>query len=171
MIIVSDLWGKDRSEWIELYTTILKQKFDLFFYNSCLLGDVDKSVYDQHVLHQQFVRGGIDTAFKHLSKLEKHPIHILAFSVGGTIAWKYGLQTGNIISLTCVSSTRLRKETEKPIGDINLYFGEEDEYTPNVEWFKKMGINSHIIPSKGHQMYLETDFAEKLCHRMLAQGK
>ena len=66
-------------------------------------------------------------------ELEKHQVHILSFSIGGTIALNFGLTSENINSLDCISSKRLRNETELPEGNLELYFGENDEYKPTVE--------------------------------------
>ena len=57
LIIISDLWGREKAEWLINYTEILETKFDLFFYDSCEIGEVDKSNYIQDNLHNQFFRG------------------------------------------------------------------------------------------------------------------
>src|SRR5690606_412893 len=93
--------------------------------------------------------------------------NILAFSIGGTIAWKIGLKSDNLNTLVCVSSTRLRKETEKPKSLIKLYFGENDEYKPTEAWFKKMKPEYEILSNKEHQVYCETEFAKQLCEKIL----
>lgn len=102
-----------------------------------------------------------------LVALEKEPVHILAFSVGGTIAWKFGIRTGRIRSLTCVSSTRLRKETQRPKGELTLYFGEDDAFRPDPDWLEKMVLEHHLIPNKGHTVYREQAFAERLSRKYL----
>ncbi|WP_299190491.1 alpha/beta hydrolase [uncultured Aquimarina sp.] len=167
LIIISDLWGREKSKWLINYTHILKTKFDLVYYDSCEIGKIDKSDYDQDNLHQQFVNGGIEIAVEKLIEQENSPVNILAFSVGGVIAWKFGLRTDYIKSLICVSSTRLRKETKRPKGKIELYFGENDNYQPKTEWIKNMKLEFKAFPNKGHQIYLETEFAQILCERIL----
>ncbi len=127
LLVISDLWGKEKSDWLIYYARLLEQKFDLVFYDSCEIGGVDQSIYVQDRLHQQFVNGGIERAVDRLVQLEKLPVHVLAFSIGGSIAWKYGLKSGMVQSLNCISSTRLRNETEKPTGHIKLYFGEKEK--------------------------------------------
>ncbi|NOU58684.1 alpha/beta hydrolase [Marinifilum caeruleilacunae] len=170
LIIISDLWGKEKSQWLNHYTQILETKFDLAFYDSCEIGEVDKSNYTQGDLHKQFVSGGIEKAVEKLIELEKSPVHILAFSVGGVIAWKFGLRTNNVKSLKCVSSTRLRKETKRPNGKIKLYFGENDEHRPKSEWIENMKLESKLIEGKGHQVYIEADFAQMVCERIVKQN-
>lgn len=167
LIILSDLWGKEKSEWIKYYTQGLQNNFDITFYDCCELGDVDKTDYQESALHQQFVSGGIDRAVEKLIKLEQQKTHVLAFSVGGAIAWKYGLKSNTVLSLTCISSTRLRYEESKPTGQINLYFGEYDEFQPPQEWFEKMKLEHHVIPKGNHQVYSEKEFTRYLVAHLL----
>ncbi|WP_010183051.1 alpha/beta hydrolase [Aquimarina agarilytica] len=167
LIIISDLWGTEKTEWIINYTKILKTKFDITFYNSCELGKIDKSNYNQNSLHRQFITGGIEIAVDRLAILEKHPITILAFSIGGTIAWKFGIKSKKIKTLICVSSTRLRKETERPNGKLALYFGEKDEFKPTTEWLSTMALEYKIISNKGHLLYHEPKFAKLVSNKLL----
>lgn len=167
LIIISDLWGREKSKWLIYYTQILEKKFNILIYDSCELGQVDISNYTQENLHKQFISGGIEKAIDKLVESEKHKVHILAFSIGGTIAWNYGLKSDNIKSLVCVSSTRLRNETKKPKGDLELYFGENDEYKPTAEWFESIKLEYEILSDKGHQVYCETQFAEQLSEKII----
>lgn len=167
LIIISDLWGKEKAEWLTNYTEILKTKFDLKFYDSCEIGKVDKSNYVQDSLHNQFVNGGIELAVEKLIEQEKNPVNILAFSIGGVIAWNFGLKTDNIKSLLCISSTRLRKETRRPKGRITLYFGENDEYQPSPEWIEYMQVAFNVLPNKSHQVYREMKLAKDLSDKIL----
>ena len=162
LIIISDLWGREKSEWLVNYTRVLEAKFDIEFYDSCELGEIDKTEYTQANLHKQFVESGIEKAVSKLIDIEKYPINILAFSIGGTIAWKYGIRTGKITSLVCVSSTRLRKETEKPSGRLKLFFGENDKFKPETEWLENMELDYQVLSHKGHEVYSEREFAEQL---------
>lgn len=167
LIVLSDLWGREKSEWIENYTQILKKDFDIIYYDSCELGGIDKSDYREDKLHQQFINGGIQRAVEKLNQLEKEKVNILAFSIGGSIAWKFGLDSKRIESLYCVSSTRLRHETVRPSGNIELYFGEKDNYRPSKEWLVKMAVNYKILDEKEHQFYRERKFSEELSKHIL----
>ena len=100
-------------------------------------------------------------------KIQKQKVNILAFSIGGTIAWNFGLKTDNINSLVCVSSTRLRNETERPKGDVELYFGKNDQYKPTVEWLENMKLDYELLSGKGHQVYREPQFAEYLSEKIV----
>lgn len=153
LIILSDLWGKQKSEWVNTYIDMLSENYDIKFYDCCELGEINISDYREEKLHEAFINGGLERAVENLIRLEKKKVNILAFSIGGTIAWKYGLISEKIDSLICLSSTRLRKEIIKPKGEISLYFGEEDKFKPNEEWLKKMELNYEIIKNKEHEFY------------------
>jgi hypothetical protein len=45
LIMLSDLWGKEKSEWITDYVAVLESKFEIMFYDCCELGGVDKTIY------------------------------------------------------------------------------------------------------------------------------
>lgn len=167
LIILSDLWGRDKSEWLIYYTQILNNYFDIQYYDCCELGEIDMFDYNEESLHKQFINGGINRAVDKLYELERQPVTILAFSIGGTIAWKYGLKSDRIDSLICVSSTRLRMETLKPAGKIILYFGEDDAYKPDIDWFNNMMLNQNFIKDSGHQFYKDRDFANELYKRII----
>ena len=167
LILLSDLWGKEKASWIDQYTTILKGHFDLQFYDSCELGDVSKSDYTQESLHQQFIDFGIDQSVQNLIQLEKKRLSVLAFSVGGVIAWNYALQTSLLDKLYCVSSTRLRYETQKPEGHIELYYGKLDQHQPAQEWFEKIGLDCIGFNQRGHDLYTEPSFANNLAEHII----
>lgn len=162
LVVISDLWGVEKHRWFTHYTRVLESKFDIKYYDSCELGKIDKSNYSQEHLHRQFVHGGVKTAVNSLLELEKQTVNILAFSIGGTIAWKFGIESNNINTLICVSSTRLRKETEKPNGKIELYFGENDKFRPIKEWFEMMKLDCNVLLDKEHEVYREPEFAKQL---------
>ena len=56
------------------------------------------------------MNSGIEIAVQTLLNKEKGEIKILAFSVGGTIAWKAALKGLKVSDLVAVSSNRLRYE-------------------------------------------------------------
>lgn len=166
LLILSDLWGIQKSDWIRYYTTELKDSFELQYYDCCKLGELNISPYTEENLHQQFVQRGIKLAVENLGKLEQGKVNILAFSIGGVIGWKWAVNNPNAISLYAVSSTRLRYETSKPSGRIELYFGEEDPYKPKNEWFIKMNLDIYFENKKTHQIYMTPEFAKTLCKRI-----
>jgi hypothetical protein len=167
LIILSDLWGKEKSEWVSDYVELLKDKFEIQYYDCCELGEIDKTNYIEEKLHSQFVNGGIEKAVANLLMTEKNQIDILAFSIGGTIAWKAALKGLNVRNLFAVSSTRLRYEDKIPNGAIKLYYGENDNNKPSNDWFEKHSIDFEIIKNKEHDFYTEKEFADSICAEML----
>lgn len=170
LIILSDLWGELKSNWIINYRMKLESNFEIKFYDCCKLGKVDISNYSEEALHTQFVNSGIETAVKELCKLEKGKIHILAFSIGGVIGWKFALANTNIESLVAVSSTRLRYETSKPNSKIELYFGEQDKYHPTEAWFTGMNLEMNLQPNSGHEVYKNELFVNQVCSTIKKSG-
>jgi pimeloyl-ACP methyl ester carboxylesterase len=167
LIILSDLWGKEKSDWVSVYVELLKDKFEIQYYDCCELGTIDKTNYTEENLHSQFVNGGIEKAVANLLKTEKNQIDILAFSIGGTIAWKAALRGLNVRSFFAVSSTRLRYENEIPNGILKLYYGENDSNKPNDDWFEKYSMDFEIIESMKHSFYTEKDFTTSICNEIL----
>ena len=167
LIILSDLWGKEKSNWVAGYVDLLNDKFEIQYYDCCDLGGIDKANYTEENLHSQFVNGGIEKAVANLLKAEKNEIDVLAFSIGGTIAWKSALKGLNVRRLFAVSSTRLRYENEIPNGAIKSYYGENDSNTPSDDWFEKYSIDFEIIKNKEHSFYTEKDFATSICKEIL----
>ena len=148
LLLISDLWGKEKSDWISYYTSILLNNFELEYYDSCDLGSIDTSDYLQENLHHQFVNGGIEKAVAQLIKEEKGFVNVLGFSIGGLIAWKAGLSGLKIQKLFAISSTRLRYENLKPLGTIQLFYGENDNYKPDSNWFKNLHIKESYFKNE-----------------------
>lgn len=171
LIILSDLWGREKSQWLINYTQILNTYFNVEYYDCCELGEVNKSDYIEEKLHKQFVNGGVDRAVEKLIELEKATVNILAFSIGGTIAWKFGVKSDKIDSLICVSSTRLRHEIIKPKGEIVLFYGKNDVFKPKTKWFDTMMLDYDILGGKEHQLYTDCEFAKRLCKQIIKKSK
>ncbi|MNP94502.1 hypothetical protein D3C85_70400 [compost metagenome] len=167
LIILSDLWGKEKSNWVSDYVELLKDKFEIQYYDCCELGGIDKTDYTEENIHSQFVNGGIEKAVENLLKAEKNQINILAFSVGGTIAWKAALKGLNTNGFLAVSSTRLRYETKVPDCKIRLYFGERDNNRPSKDLFEKHSIDFEILKNKEHDFYTEKDCTTSICKAFL----
>lgn len=170
LIILSDLFGKERSSWIASYVELLSPNFDIQYYDCCELGGIDKTIYTKENLHNQFVNGGIERAVDALLKKENKEVTVLAFSIGGTIAWKAALKDLKVESLVAISSTRLRYETQVPNCKVKLYFGKEDIYKPDLSWFANYQIVPEINKNKGHLMYVEKDFIHLVCDAILNQN-
>ena len=169
LLLISDLWGKEKSDWITYYTSILEHHFQIVYYDSCDLGTIDKSDYSEENLHHQFVNGGIDRAVSTLIQKEKQKISVVGFSIGGTIAWKAALLGLKIENLFAISSTRLRHETEKPLGKIKLFYGENDTFRPDNDWVNKMNLTQNLIPNQDHECYTNEEIAQKICKIIVAE--
>ena len=169
LVILSDLWGTKNSQWLNSYTSILDQHFDIAFYSSTHLAEINMGKLDHEQIHQQFIDNGINIAVENLLEYESQSINILAFSIGGTIAWKAALKGLKIENLFAISATRLRYETEKPTGKIELFFGENDGFLPDAEWFEKLNIKKYIVPNHKHEMYRKKEIAQEICSILINQ--
>jgi hypothetical protein len=167
LIILSDLWGETHSEWLVHYSERLKPYFDLFFYDCRVLAEMDSNELAEEKIHHHFVNGGVDRADHNLLLREPHPTHVLGFSVGGTIGWK-SIQKGlKAKSLTAVSSTRLRYENTAPSREIRLYFGENDPFKPQSEWYVQLHLTEKIFSEKAHDFYRDQDSASAICNDII----
>lgn len=169
LLILSDLWGREKSEWMKYYYDILSHRFQITFLDICELGHVDKSVYTAKALHAQFVTGGIDTAVKEILELKDHYDAVLAFSMGGYIAWRAAMDGFEIKKLVAVSSTRLRLETERPVENTVLFYGAKDSNKPPKKWFKAMGIEPQLISNESHNFYREEKYVEMICEEVVGE--
>lgn len=170
LIILSDLWGKGKSGWINHYITILQNHFEVIFYDCCELADIDLSNYSEDEIHDQFINGGIDRAVNEILRKENGPMDVLGFSIGGLIAWKAILKGLNVQSLTAVSTTRLRYENKRPECIIYAFFGENDKFKPGIDWFQMLRVEKNIYKKAEHNFYCNKEIAIDLSHKIIAQS-
>lgn len=169
LVIISDMWGAKKGLWITSYLGYLQQYFDIVFYDIQQLANLDLKVNSGENIHKAFVEGGIDIAVAHLLKKEKEPSHYLAFSTGGTIAWKAANLGLPMKSLYTVSATRIRYENEKPEVPTKLIFGENDSFKPSKEWEGKLDIEIESVANFGHTLYSDEKIIKKVCKDLLDQ--
>ncbi|WP_291868624.1 hypothetical protein [Maribacter sp.] len=169
LVIISDMWGAKKGLWITSYLGYLQQYFDIVFYDSQQLANLDLKVNSGENIHKAFVDGGIDTAVAHLVKKEKVASHYLAFSTGGTIAWKAANLGLPIKSLYAISATRIRMEDKRPEVPARLIFGKNDAYRPSLDWGEKLGVEIENIDNFGHTMYTDEKIIRKVCQDLLDQ--
>ena len=167
LLILSDLFGRKNSEWINYYTNVLRSKFEIQYYDVPELANIDASNLEEADIHKQFLNGGIDKAVETLLRLETENVVILGCSIGGTIAWKASMQGLKTTHLFAVSSTRLRYETESPNCEIKLFFGDQDLNKPNSNWFLDLKVPAEILQNQNHQLYLEEKNATAICAEIL----
>ncbi|MBT8186792.1 MAG: hypothetical protein HKP38_09340 [Croceitalea sp.] len=167
LVVLSDMWGVKKGLWITSYFGYLQQYYDIVFYDCQQLANLNVTVSTKENIHKAFVEGGIDTAVAHLLKKETEASHFLAFSTGGTIAWKAAMQGLPMKSLTAVSATRIRMEEGRPCCDLDVIFGENDAFKPSEEWAKKVGIAMNVIPKFGHELYSDEKIISDVCMSLL----
>ena len=167
LVVLSDMWGIKKGLWITSYFGYLQQYYNIQFYDIQQLATVDIPVQTEENVHQAFVGGGIDVAVAHLLKRETDPVHVLAFSTGGTIAFKAGLQGWPMKSLTAISATRVRLETARPECDLRLIYGECDAFKPGLHWANKVGVDIKIVPNFGHELYSDEKIIADVCMDLL----
>lgn len=161
LIILSDIWGNNRPIWAQN----LSEYFHVQYYDSRSLAEVPLHLKSEKETHLYFIQNGIRIATKKIRLLEKEPIYLIGFSMGGVIGWKASLTGLKTTYLYCISSTRLRLESHRPNIPIALFYGAMDTHAPNKTWFEKHQIQPRIIPKQGHQVYLNDDFF----HLLLAE--
>lgn len=169
LVIVSDMWGTKKGLWITSYLGYLQQHYDIVFYDCQELANINLTVENQENLHAAFVEGGINTAVQHLLKREKIPSHYLAFSTGGTIVYKAGLQGLPIKSLYAISPTRVRMEKQITNFPNKLLFGGNDKYRPDALWEKETKNNLSLVPNFGHELYSDEKIVKLVCQELLAK--
>lgn len=167
LVILSDMWGSKKGLWITSYLGYLQQYYDIVYYDCQQLANIDLKVNSAENVHHAFVEGGIDTAVAHLLKRETEPAHYLAFSVGGTIAWKANLLGLPMKSLYTVSATRIREEESSPVCKTNILFGDADINKPEQDWFNKLGVEGELISGFGHELYTDEKNIQKICLDLL----
>lgn len=169
LVIVSDMWGTKQGLWITSYLGYLQQHYDIVFYDCQELANINLTMETQENLHAAFVNGGIDTAVAHLLKRESVPSHYLAFSVGGTIAYKAGLMGLPIKSLYTISATRVRMEKAKPNFPVKLLFGSKDEFRPSEQWAKELNLEIDFDSGFGHELYADEKIIKKVSQELLSK--
>ena len=167
LVVISDMWGAKKGLWITSYLGYLQQYFDITYYDCQQLANINLSINSEKNLHDAFINGGIDTAVVHLIKKEKEPCHYLAFSTGGTIAWKASLRGLPMKSLYNISATRIRLENKKPSIPISLVYGEKDANRPSDDWFRKLSLDKELISEFGHELYSDEKVIKKVCLDLL----
>ncbi|MGB3151549.1 MAG: hypothetical protein WBB27_12890 [Maribacter sp.] len=169
LVIVSDMWGTKKGLWITSYLGYLQQYFDITFYDSQQLANLDLAVNSEENIHKAFVDGGIDTAVTHLLKKESTPCYYLGFSIGGTILWNAAKQGLPVKSLYCVSATRIRLQQDKPCSPFILLYGGNDDFRPSNKWATNLGIETEVLSNYGHTLYTDEKIIRKVCLDLLQQ--
>lgn len=160
LYILSDIFGNSEEEWMKECVRELSPYFEITEFDSRELAGIH--TLPQSEVHAAFVNGGIDMAVEALLRHSREPDAILGFSVGGTIAWKYGVHNSNV-RLHLISATRIRKEVLKPTAPVNLYFGELEQHGPNQEWFEMHNLSASEVKDEGHECYKLRHVIQQTC--------
>nr|WP_297787762.1 hypothetical protein [uncultured Allomuricauda sp.] len=169
LVVISDMWGTKKGLWIASYFGYLQQYFDIVFHDCQQLGDIDIDFSDEDTIHGAFVNGGIDKAVQNLLRKETEPAHYLAFSTGGTIAYKAALKGLPVKSLTALSATRVRLEESMPTVPLKLIYGECDKSKPGLKWAKSVGADLKIVPNFGHTLYSDEKIISEVSLELLGR--
>ncbi len=167
LVVLSDMWGSRKGLWITSYLGYLQQYFDIVYYDSQQLADLDVVVHTQENICNAFLNGGQDTAVAHILRKESQPSHYLTFCAGGTIAWKAGLKGLPIKSLYAISPVNLHLEEEKPDCPVNLLYGEYQDEKPSPKWAEEMNVSMDVIPKFGNTLYSDEKIIQKVCLELL----
>ena len=167
LVILSDLHGLEKSNWVKNYVEVLDKKFIVKCYDCCELGEINLVEVTEENIHKHFLNGGIEKAVENLMLFENKEVYILAFSIGGLIGWKAGLLGLKVKSMLAISSTRLRNEIEKPNFNIELYFGKLDEFKPKNYWFENFEIKEQLIDEEKHDFYKKAEITTKMTKLIL----
>lgn len=163
------MWGCKKGLWITSYLGYLQSYFDITFYDSRELANLDVPLQTAENLHKAFNDGGLDTAVKHLIKKEKEkePGHYLAFCAGATTAWKAALKGLPIKSLYAISPFNLDGSLQKPDIPIHLLHGEYHKLTLKENCLTEDGLILETVPKFGHELYTDEKIIRKVCLDLL----
>ena len=167
LVVVSDMWGSKKGLWITSYLGYLQQYFNIVFYDSRELAQIDKTKGSSEELYKAFVDGGMDLAVSQLLARETEESHYLTFCAGGTIAWHASQRGLPIKSLYAVSPMNLHQSSKAPSCPVTLIYGELEGKTPSIEWAIKTKSIIEVIPSFGHEMYSDEKVIRKVCMDLL----
>lgn len=169
LIMISDLWGIEKSKWITFYTRRLHKHFDISILDSILLAEINGQNLNEQDRHKLFITGGLEKATQNLlNKLPRENTYLLGFSIGGYIAWKACLAGISINYLFAISSTRLRLEEKHPNNPLKLFFDEMDPNIPKGSWFQQMAITPLLYKDIGHNFYMKEEAARAICNQIIS---
>ena len=114
---------------------------------------------------------GIDRVIKYLLKKEYDNLNVLGFSIGGYIAWKSALEGVKAKKIIAISSTRLRYENEKPQCEIDLFYGENDKFKPENDWYNRLELKEKIFYNEEHDFYRNKENAINICDEIIRKRK
>jgi hypothetical protein len=170
LVILSDLWGAKKGLWITSYLGYLQQYFDIVYYDTSQLADLEAGLLTAEKISAAFDNGGLERAVRNLMDRENTPGHYLTFCAGGTVVWNAALKGLPVKSLYAVSPLHMHRETEIPDCQITLLYGEYMNNRPSRDWALKLGAPMQVIPRFGQQMYSDEKIIQKVCKDLLDEA-
>ena len=154
IILITDLYGLNNSKSVKKYVNHFeKNGFSTLVYDSCEIAGVDSTSLNTELIHQQFLSFGINQAVDFLLKKELKQTVFLGFSIGGLITYKAVCRGANAKALFCVSSTRIRYETNPGPIPVKAVYGSLDNYLPEQQKLRELQIDYEIFLQLGHNLY------------------
>ena len=162
LLILSDIRGISKATYLQGFFDILQAQYSIEILDTPALGGVKIDGKEQSQIHTDMLATGVDCAVKKLL-VRQSVTGILAFSIGGWVAWRAMLQALKVDKLVAVSATRLRYEERWPEqGSIHLMYGGADPYRPKQYWPTAKNITTEVLTGQPHTLYENGAFAEKL---------
>ncbi|WP_297575742.1 hypothetical protein [uncultured Deefgea sp.] len=138
-----------------------------------LVGKPDLSGMElhDHLIHQ----GGMTRAVQQLLKQHQTTDIAIGYSAGGTVLWRACLAGLNCTDLFCLSSTRLRNESNKPTARTHIFFDQGDITISSQEKLLQLSDHFYLIGHDGHTAYLNpnskmSQLARRHVHEAIAEN-
>ncbi len=170
LVILSDLWGPRKGLWITSYLGYLQQYFDITYYDTSQLADLEVPHRTSQSLLAAFADGGLERAVRNLLSKEKKAAHYLAFCAGGTVVWnavKRGLPARSVYA---VSPRDLHREAQGLKCPVKTVYGEYMEDKPSKKWADLTGTAMEVIPRFGQEMYSDEKIIQMICRELLEES-
>ena len=167
LVVLSDIWGAKKGMWITSYLGYLQQYFEIVYYDSQQLADLDLVNFTPEGVMEALDQGGMDTAIAQLLIKETVPSHYLSFCCGGLIGWKAALKGVPMKSLYAVSPLNIQSENERPDIPVTLLYGEYQEDRPSQEWADHMQVPIEVVPNFGRELYTDEKIIGKVSLNIL----
>ena len=164
------MWGCKKGLWITFYLGYLQPYFDITFYDSRELANLDMQTNTEENLHKAFSEGGIDAAVKQLlhKEKDKEPGHYLTFCAGATTTWKAALKGLPIKSLYAISPFDLEGSIPKPDIPVHLLHGEYHKLLLDEKrCSSEEGLFLETVAKFGHELYTDEKIIRKICLNLL----
>lgn len=170
LVILSDLWGSKKGLWITSYLGYLQQYFDITYYDTSQLADLEPVAPTAEALCGAFNQGGLERAVANLLSRENEPAHYLTFCAGSTVVWHAAKKGLPVKSLYAVSPMHMHREGDLPDFQVNLLYGEYMANRPSQNWALELGVPMEIVPKFGREMYSDEKIIQKVCKDLLEES-